>query len=117
MSKDFYKKVDKIIAEDSRYCPQAYEFIMRALLFTQKRLRRKGHVTAQELSQGIRDLAIEEFGPLARTVLEHWGITKTEDFGEIVFNMIGEKLMGKTEEDSKDDFKDLFDFKQAFDIW
>lgn len=105
----------KILDKDKRYDPEAYSFIMSSLNYTIKKLKKKGHVTGQELSDGIKDYAIEQFGPMARTVLEHWGIKATNDFGEIVFNMIEAGLLGKTEQDSKKDFHNRYDFKETFD--
>jgi uncharacterized repeat protein (TIGR04138 family) len=113
--------IDKIIAllgifsRDKRYNPEAYTFVMNALSYTIKKLKRKGHISGEELLNGIREYALREFGPMARTVLEHWGISKTDDFGEIVFNMIDAGILGKTEKDSKKDFANRFDFKEAFD--
>ena len=105
----------KLIDRDKRYDPEAYSFIMASLDFTMKRLKRKGHITGQELSDGIKDYALDQFGPMARVVLEKWGIKSTNDFGEIVFNLIGSGLLGKTEEDRKEDFNNRYDFKEAFD--
>lgn len=104
-----------VLDKDKRYDAEAYSFVMAALSFTTKKLVRKGHVTGGELLDGIREYALEEFGPMARTVLGHWGIKKTNDFGEIVFNMIDAGMLGKTESDSKKDFADRFDFKDTFD--
>jgi len=104
-----------VFDKDKRYDPEAYPFVMAALSFTSKKLRRKSHVTGGELLDGIREYALEEFGPMARAVFEHWGIRKTDDFGEIVFNMIGAGILGKTDNDSKKDFINRFDFKEAFD--
>jgi uncharacterized repeat protein (TIGR04138 family) len=105
----------KILERDKRYYPEAYSFIMASLNYTMKKLKRKGHITGQELSDGIKDYALEQFGPMARLVLEHWGITKTDDFGEIVFNLVNAGLLGKTDQDSKTDFNNRYDFKEAFD--
>ncbi|MBU4312273.1 MAG: hypothetical protein KJ706_06120 [Candidatus Omnitrophica bacterium] len=105
----------KVLGKDKRYDPESYSFVMAALGFTTKKLKRKGHVTGQELSDGIKDYALDQFGPMARLVLEHWGIKATDDFGEIVFNMINAGMLGKTEQDSKEDFKGRYDFKDAFD--
>ncbi|MDP2911397.1 MAG: hypothetical protein Q8N76_03590 [Candidatus Omnitrophota bacterium] len=105
----------KLIDRDKRYDPEAYSFIMASLDFTMKRLKRKGHITGQELADGIKDYALDQFGPMARVVLEKWGIKSTNDFGEIVFNLIGSGLLGKTEEDRKEDFNNRYDFKEAFD--
>lgn len=116
MKIDFYKKVEEITEKDPRYKADAYEFLMQALWYTQKKLNRKGHVTARELLEGIREFGLEQYGPLAKTVFGHWGIKTTEDFGEIVFNMVDNKLLGKTDEDSRDDFKNVYDFNEAFGI-
>jgi len=115
MNLDFYKKVEEILKRDSRYKPDAYEFVMKALFYTQKKLKRRGHITGKELAEGFRDLAIEEFGGMARTVLSYWGINQTSDIGEIVYNMIEKKILSKTESDSKEDFKDVYNFKESFD--
>ena len=113
--KNFYQLVEEACSSDKRYRPEAYEFMMQALHFTQGKLKRKGHLTGRELSEGLREFAIEEFGPMARTVLEHWGLHSTEDFGNIVFNMIDKKLLSKTEEDTREDFRNLYDFNDAFE--
>ena len=105
----------KILNKDKRYDSEAYSFIMASLDWTMNKLGKKGHITGQELSDGIRGYAIDQFGPMARVVLEEWGIKKTNDFGEIVFNLIDAGLLGKTQEDRKEDFHDRYDFKQAFD--
>jgi len=105
----------KVLNRDKRYDPESYSFVMAALDFTAKKLRRKGHVAGHELLEGIREYALGQFGPMARNVLEHWGIKTTNDFGEIVFNMIDAGILGKTERDSKEDFNNGFDFKAAFD--
>lgn len=104
-----------ILDKDKRYDPEAYSFIMASLDYTMKKLKRKGHVTGQELSEGAKDYCLDQFGPLARLVLEKWGIKSTNDFGEIVFNLINSGLLGKTEEDRKEDFHNRYDFKEAFD--
>lgn len=111
----FLESVDKIIEKDSRYDSQAYLFVMNALNFTVKKSGKRRHITGRELSEGIRLYAIEQFGSMARAVFEHWGVQNTQDFGNIVFNMIKAKLLSKTEEDSIEDFKDIYDFKEAFD--
>ena len=107
----------KILTKDERYKPDAYEFVMQSLWFTQKGLKKKGHVTGGELLTGIREFALEQYGPMAKVVFEHWGVKTTEDFGEIVFNMVENGLMGKTDEDTKEDFKGAYDFDEAFDVF
>lgn len=105
----------KVLDRDRRYDPESYSFVMAALNFTTKKLKRNGHVTGEELLDGIREYGLELFGLLTRLVFEHWGIKATDDFGEIVFNMIGAGMLGKTEKDSKKDFSNRYDFKAAFD--
>lgn len=112
--KDFYQAIEEICVSDPRYKADSYEFVMQALYFTQKKIKRNGHISGKELLEGIRDFAIEQYGVMARTVLEHWGITKTQDFGSIVFNLVDKKILSRTEADSIDDFKDVYDFKIAF---
>jgi uncharacterized repeat protein (TIGR04138 family) len=112
--KDFYKTIEEICAKDNRYKPDGYEFVLQALHFTQNKLKRQGHLSGKELLEGIRDFAIEQYGPMAKTVLNHWGITETDDFGNIVFHLVEKKVLSKTETDSLDDFKDVYDFGVAF---
>jgi len=113
MSK-FYDLVNEICRQDPRYKPDAYEFVLKGLNFTQAKLKRKTHVTGAELASGLRDFAIDQYGALACRVLEYWGINQTQDFGYIVFNMIEKKLLSKTKEDSLADFNAVYDFKEAF---
>ncbi|MGE4357129.1 MAG: Minf_1886 family protein [Candidatus Omnitrophota bacterium] len=114
MDIEFYKKIKKILAKDPRYKISAYEFLFQALFYTQRKLNRRGHVTGKELLEGIKEYAVEQFGFLAQTVLEEWGVRRTEDFGEIVFNLVEVGLLKKTEEDSIEDFKGVYNFEEAF---
>jgi uncharacterized repeat protein (TIGR04138 family) len=107
-----------------RYHRNAYHFVFSALQFTQEKLNRTAahvlheedaHISGQELCSGLRELALQKFGLLTRTVLRHWGITSTDDVGRIVFELIERGEMRKTENDSLDDFAELYDFDQAFD--
>jgi len=72
------------------------------------------HVSGQQLCFGLRDYAQRRYGAMAKTVLNHWGITRTEDFGRIVFAMVRVGLMRKTEEDELSDFRGVYDFDDAF---
>lgn len=120
---DTWTKLQAITKKDNRYTVQAYQFIFEALDYTATNLGKKyystkeidRHVSGQELSEGIRKLALSKFGFMARKVLEHWGITESRDFGEIVFNLVDNGLMGKTDSDSVADFKELYDFKIEYD--
>jgi len=106
--------ISQIRAEDDRYSSDAYEFVLEALSFTQKKFRRVKHVTGKELLEGIKILLMEKFGPLTLSVLRHWGIERTEDFGNIVFNLVHKKILSKTEDDSLEHFKDAYDFDIVF---
>lgn len=108
-----------ILAKDPRYQRDAYLFVKDALDHTQKIVvkENKGelrHVSGQELLSGIRDYALTQFGPMTKMVFEEWGITRCEDFGEIVFNMVEIGLLGKTDKDSREDFANGYDFDDAF---
>lgn len=106
--------IDYICDQDVRYKRDVYDFVMEALNYTQKRFRRVKHVTGEELLEGIRLFSMEKFGPMALTVLNHWGVQCTEDFGCIVFNLVENKILSKTDEDSVQSFKKGFDFQEAF---
>lgn len=96
------------------YKKEAYYFIFEALNHTLRTIQERRHVTGQELLRGISEYARDEYGPMARIVFEYWGITRTEDFGQAVFHLVEAGLMGKTETDSLDDFKNVFDFEEEF---
>ena len=114
MNEQFYNLVLVICKKDPRYKPAAYEFVMEALSFTQKRFRRLKHVSGRELLEGIKDLLLKQFGPMAMSVLDHWGVKTTEDFGNIVFNLVEYKLMTKDSEDHYDNFRNGYDFEEVF---
>ena len=113
MSK-FYDLVEEICLQDKRYKPDAYEFLLQGLSFTQKKLKKTAHVSGVQLARGLRDYAVNQYGALASRVLSYWGINQTQDFGNIVYNMIEKKLLAKTKEDSLLDFDAVYDFKTAF---
>src|SRR5881396_3392648 len=115
----FAEALDAIVASDRRYQRDAYIFLRDALDFTTKQQKKvKGatvrHVSGPELLEGVRQYALKEFGPMVLTVFENWGIHSCEDIGNMVFNLIGAGVFGKTEEDSIEDFKNVFDFKEVF---
>lgn len=110
---DFQKLYD-ITQDDTRYALEAYMFVLEALQYTRTRFHKEKHVSGQELLEGIKDLALTRFGAMAIAVFEHWGIRQTIDFGHIVFNMVNNQILHKTEEDSLEDFRDYFDFEKVF---
>ena len=109
------EKIQKLIDQNPKYKLEAYAFVLSALHYTMEKISPPRHITGKEFCEGIRKYALDQFGPMARTVLEHWGIKNTLDFGHLVFALVEVGLMRKTEEDTLDDFKDVYNFKDAFD--
>jgi len=120
----YHPKLADIVRRDARYPYEAYEFVFAALAHTQKALGREPrtepggevdaahHVSGPELLHGIRDFALREFGLMARTVFRRWGINRTDDFGEIIFNLIDANLMSKTPDDNRRDFHAVYDLDE-----
>jgi uncharacterized repeat protein (TIGR04138 family) len=115
MNQEFYYIVSQIHQEDSRYHPDAYEFVMEALSFAQKKFKQEKHINGQQYLEGIKGLLLKRFGPLTLPVLDHWGVKKTDDFGNIVFNLEQYKIIARDAEDQYEAFKDVYDFRQVFD--
>ena len=119
------------------YHRDAYQFIFAALHYTQqtrggedagrdegetpakasladsggRRVPVSGHLTGPQLLKGLREYALEEYGPLARTVFAEWNVRTTRDFGEIVFDLVRQGEMRATPDDRVEDFDDVFDFE------
>jgi uncharacterized repeat protein (TIGR04138 family) len=113
----FEEIIDKIVEKDSRYTREAYFFLREALDHTQKVFVKKGevrHVSGRELLDGVRGFALEQYGPMTLMVLDAWGIRTTADIGEIVFNMVDSNVLAKTDEDTREAFKDIYDFVEVF---
>jgi uncharacterized repeat protein (TIGR04138 family) len=102
-------------ARNPRYQEAAYVFVLSALNYVLERLVEPRHISGREMAEGVRDLALDRFGPMARTVLEHWGIERTDDVGEIVFALVEMGVLIKQDEDTRDDFIDVFSFDEAFE--
>ena len=119
---DFAEIVDLICKEDPRFDKKAYEFVRQGLDHTVKELRKKEtsktersrHVSGPELLHGIRVFALDQYGPLAKTVLNAWGLKRCRDFGDIVFNLIEYNVFAKTEKDRPEDFSEIYSFEDAF---
>ena len=118
--KNFQEVVQLIRKDDSRYEAGAYVFMRHALDHTltgikeREKTSKHRHVTGQELCEGIRDYALEEYGPMALKLLYSWGLNRTEDFGQIVFNLVEFGVFGKTDTDSIEDFNGVYAFEDAF---
>jgi uncharacterized repeat protein (TIGR04138 family) len=120
MSKpNFSEVVEQICAKDARFATDAYHFVQEGLNHTLKSLKRGGshahrHVSGRELLDGLREFALKEYGPMSKAVLNEWGVKSTDDFGQIVFNLVSGGVLGKNETDSPNDFKNVFTFEDAF---
>lgn len=120
---DFAEIVALICKEDDRFAKRAYDFVRHGLDHTVKELRKKDanrsgrafHVSGPELLQGLRVYALEQYGPMARTVLNSWGVKRCRDFGDIVFNLIEYSVFSKTDSDRREDFSDIYTFEEAFE--
>ncbi len=115
----FEEALEQLQAKDHRYHRDAYLFVRDALDHTQKSIVRENrgkmrHISGQELLSGIREFALQQFGPMAMMVFGEWGVRSCQDFGEIVFNMVEAGLLAKTDKDTRDDFKDGYGFEEAF---
>jgi uncharacterized repeat protein (TIGR04138 family) len=119
----------ELLRRDKRYRLGAYVFVYDSLQFAQQQLglgRPNGdepassdsdeerHITGQQLCEAIRQYAVEQYGGMAKSVLAHWGVRSTGDFGEIVFNLIAIGQMRKTDSDRREDFENVFDFEDGF---
>ena len=115
MSEEFETIIEDIYDRDVRYKEDAYIFVMEALAYTQKKFKRTKHVKGEEMLKGMKELLLNKFGPMTLTVLKHWGIHNTEDFGNIVFNLVENRVLSKTEDDNIEEFRDGYDFGEVFD--
>ena len=122
----------QLLERDSRYKLEAYQFVRDALAYAQDELGMgpqpqqepvsdeddppaDAHLTGQQLCEAIRQLALDQFGLMARVVFDSWGVRSTSDFGEIVYNLIEIGLMKKSAADRREDFNDVFEFEEAFE--
>jgi uncharacterized repeat protein (TIGR04138 family) len=129
----FHEVVEQICKEDSRYDRRAYGFVRMGLDYTTSEARKRDaektvriggtkgsssrtrHVSGRQLLDGLRQYTLAQFGPLSKIVLNEWGITRCEDFGEIVFNLIEYQIFSKTPEDRREDFASVYTFEDAFE--
>lgn len=115
----FEETIEKLVQRDGRYQPEAYAFLRDSLEATLKRRKKRKketgpHVGAAELLDGFRLHALGEFGPMALTVLDYWGVGDCEDVGNMVFNLVEAGVFGKTEDDTIESFRGVFDFEEVF---
>jgi uncharacterized repeat protein (TIGR04138 family) len=119
--KDFGEVVDLICQNDPRYERGAYFLVRRALDFTLEKMRKAKmkktgtHVSGRELLEGMRSYVLDQYGPMSATLLQSYGLHAGEDVGQIVFNLVEYGVFGKTDQDSIEDFKNIYTFREAFE--
>jgi uncharacterized repeat protein (TIGR04138 family) len=114
----FEQSVVSILKRERRFDPHAYFFLKDALDFTLKRIAEGNggmarHVSGPELLEGFRDFALDQFGPMASTLMREWGLRKCQDVGDMVFHLIEEQVFGKQDSDRREDFSEAFDFEES----
>lgn len=114
----FEQAIAAILRREKRFAPHAYFFLKDALDFTLKRAAEANngeprHVVGPELLAGFRDHALEQFGPMASTLMKEWGVHSCSDVGDMVFLLIEDGVFGKQDSDSKEDFREVFDFDES----
>jgi uncharacterized repeat protein (TIGR04138 family) len=107
--------IERLRGRYPQFHESSYIFVLSALHYVIAHLPQPRHISGRELAEGVRDLALDRFGPLARTVLEHWGIRTTENVGDVVFALVESGVLIKQDEDGPEDFRDVFDFDDAFE--
>ncbi len=115
LQKEVRGKIETIRSRDRRYHVDAYVFVIDAVEAVLLEIARMRHISGPELCDGLRALAVARFGPMAKEVLNFWGVRSTGDFGNIVFNLVDAGLLLKTEHDRIEDFIDVYDFGEVFE--
>jgi len=110
---DLWDELTELAIEDPRYEREAYLFVLNALNWSFQQLGTRRHLSGQEFTEFLIAFAQEEFGDLAGCVLKEWGIFRTRDFGEIVYNLIDAGKMSKEQDDSIEDFDDVLDLDET----
>lgn len=116
---EFAEAVDLIVAKHAQFDRDAYYFLKEALDFTVSQFKKgrspgSGHVSGQQLLEGIRQYALKQFGPMVPTVFGYWNVQRCEDFGAMVYHLIEVGIFGKSDSDSQDDFSGGYSFYEAF---
>ena len=108
--------LDQLQERNPRFHTKAYFFVLAALHSVIQKMDPPRHISGRELAEGVRELAMERYGPVARMVLEHWGIHATEDVGCVVFALVEHGVLVKQDEDRPEDFAGVFDFEEVFEL-
>ena len=104
MDMEFENKIALLTERETAYTADAYNFVTEAVNYTVSKLPAHRHVTALELLKGAREMAIQQYGAVAREVLRAFGIKTASDVGKIVYLLISVNLLSSSEDDSPEDF-------------
>ncbi len=113
MSERLTRSIEELVQQDGRYPPAAYMLVFEGLEVALAKLPARRHVTPRELVEGVRDVALRDFGMLAKSVLESWNVHSTGAIGDLVFKLIEKKLLVAGAEDNRTQFEEVFDFEDG----
>lgn len=115
-SVSIHEVIGRLRRRNPRFAAEAYLFVLGALHRRLSQLESPRHVSGRELAHSVRELALHRFGPLAKTVLEHWGVHSTDDLGEVVFLLVDHGVLTKQESDRREDFESVYSFERVFEL-
>ena len=109
------------IADEQRLPVDALAFFVETCDHHSRRCMHAGrdeasHITADKFVRILRDYAIIKFGSAACETLESWGLSSSEDIGEIVDALVEDGWMQASESDSPSHFRDLGSIKELFQV-
>ncbi|MBI4970936.1 MAG: hypothetical protein HZC17_03755 [Candidatus Omnitrophica bacterium] len=108
------QKIREILKNKARYSTEAYQFVLLTLRFLMGQFPKPRHVSGRELLSAVKEYGFDQYGFLASKVFESWGVKETVDFGHIVFDLVEMDVLRKTEQDSIEDFRGVYQFTEAF---
>lgn len=109
-------ELDRLQERHPRFDARAYAFVYEAVIAFLGSLQGPRHASPREVADGVRQLALERFGLMARTVLRHWGIHDADDIGRVVYAMVEQGILRTRDEDQQEAFSGALDFEEAFEI-
>lgn len=114
----FDQAVEQIYSRNQRIAKEAYYLLRDTLDYTSDKAKEEGaetnHVSASELLEGFKEYSLQQFGPMAATLLDEWNLTKCSDIGDMVFSLIDEGIFSKQDSDKPEDFVDIYEFSEVF---
>lgn len=111
---DFHSdRFEDIAAKDRRYDPRAYALLMDVVRYLGG--NGDGHMSAGDVLEEFKERTLDQYGPLSMAVLSEWGVKSCEDIGEMMFNLVESRRIGRDEGDSPEAFAGGYDFHEAFE--